>query len=71
MYIVEKILVFLLVYSILIVLKEAAKFFLVMRSALNGDPGEHKYMLSTGNAIKLACAISYIVTIIFTGFKLF
>lgn len=71
MYIAEKILVFILVYSILIVLKEAAKLFLIMRSAYNEEPGEHKYQLSPKNAVKLGCAIAYIVTIIFTGLKLF
>lgn len=71
MLIVEKILVFLLIYSILIVLKEAGIFFLVMRAAFRNEPGEHKYTLSGWRAVKLACAISYIFTIIFTGFSLF
>lgn len=70
MYIVEKILLFILIFAILIVLKEGINFFLVMREALKGE-NERQLNLSTKRLVILGCAISYIFTIIFTGFKLF
>lgn len=69
MLIATKILLFILVFAILIVLKEGINFFLVMRDVLKGE--DRKLEMSNKRLIVLGCAISYIFTIIFTGFKLF
>lgn len=65
MVIVEKILVFILIFSILIVIRESINFFLILRSVLNGD-SERQLKLSTPRLILLGFAISYIFTMIFT-----
>lgn len=69
MLIIKKILMFILVFAILIVLREAFDFFLLMRDVMKND-ADRKMEISTTRLIILACAISYIVTIIFTGFNL-
>jgi len=46
MYIVTKVLLFILIFAILIVLKEGINFFLVMREALKGE-GNRQLNLST------------------------
>lgn len=69
MFIAEKILIFFLIFSILIVLKEAGLFFIGFRNALRGEESHIKY--TTARLITLGCAISYIFTIILTGLKLF
>lgn len=71
MLIAQKIMVFVLFLSILFVLKEAVLFFLVLRAAFKGEPGEHKYPLSTSRGITLILSLAYILTIITTGFNLF
>lgn len=71
MLIAQKIMVFVLFLSILSVLKEAAIFFLVLRAAFKGEPGEHKYTLSKSRGLILILSLAYILTIITTGFKLF
>lgn len=71
MYWITKILVFILVFACLIVIKEGANFFLVLRDAFKNEGSERKLNMTTKRLIILACAISYIFTIIFTGFKLF
>lgn len=66
MFIAQKILMFILVFAILVCIRELANFVLTFiddrRSSLD---------ITKGRLILLACSISYIVTIIFTGFKLF
>ena len=64
MYLITKLMVFVLVFSVLIVLREAFDFFMKFIT----DGGE-KYRPGKGRLILLGCAISYIFTIIFTGFK--
>jgi len=71
MLIAQKIMVFVLFLSILSVLKEAGIFFLVLRSAFKGEPGEHKYSLSKSRGLILILSLAYILTIITTGFNLF
>ena len=65
MFIATKIMVFILIFAILVVLREIGAFIVELGSE-NGryDPGKKRI-------IYLALAISYIFTIIFTGFKLF
>lgn len=65
MYIVTKLLVFLLVFAILIVIREVLNFLLVMLS----EDKSIKFNLTKKRLIILGVAISYIFTIIFTGFK--
>ncbi len=64
MYILKKLMVFVLVFSVLIVIKEILSFIMAFKN-------DKKLSNSIYKQIILACAISYIVTIIFTGFKLF
>lgn len=64
MYILKKLMVFILVFSILIVLKEIFSFIIAYRNNKTLDKSVSKQII-------LATAISYIFTIIFTGFKLF
>jgi len=64
MFLVTKLMVFALVFAILIVLRELFSFGLAFFS----NSGE-KYQPGKGRLILLACAISYIFTIIFTGFR--
>lgn len=63
MLILTKLVVFLLFLSILIIIKEFGLF-------LAAWFGEVKFAISTKRLWLLACAISYICTIIFTGTKL-
>lgn len=64
MFLVKKLMVFLLVFAILIVLRETFNFGLAFFSN-----GNEKYQPGKGRLVLLACAISYIFTIIFTGFR--
>lgn len=64
MLLIKKLMVFVLVFAILIVLREAFDFGLKFIS----NSGE-KYQPSKGRMVLLASAISYIFTIIFTGFR--
>ena len=61
--IVEKIMVFVFVFSALVVLRELGDFIVSFVS-------NTKYQPSKGRLIGLGCAISYIFTIIFTGFEI-
>ena len=65
MFIATKIMVFILMFAILVVLREISAFVMELMSE-NGkyDPGKKRLLY-------LALAVSYIFTIIFTGFKLF
>lgn len=56
--------VFVLVFSALIVIREVLDFLLKFFSNT-----EEKYKPGKGRLILLGCAISYIFTIIFTGFR--
>lgn len=67
MYITKKILVFLLIFAILVVVREIVNFVLVMLS----EDRAIKFDLTKRRLIILGVSISYIFTIIFTGFKLF
>ena len=64
MLLIKKLMVFALVFSALIVVRELASFLMAFFSngALNYQPGK-------GRLIVLGLAISYIFTIIFTGFS--
>lgn len=64
MYIATKIMVFLLVFAILVVLREV--FSLI--GEMQKEDGH--YSPGKGRLVLLGVAISYIFTIIFTGFKL-
>lgn len=64
MYIATKIMVFVLIFCILIVFREIGKFVIEFLKE-NGH-----YQPGTRRLIILGVAISYILTIIFTGFKL-
>ena len=64
MFIATKIMVFLLVFAILIVLREILSLYIEIQK-----PDGH-YAPSNRRLILLGVAISYIFTIIFTGFKL-
>ena len=63
MLILEKILFFFLIMSILVVLREGFAFVVAWIK-------ETKMEITTKRMVILASAISYIFTIIFTGFKL-
>ena len=71
MLIIEKIVVFVLIFAILIVLREGTLFGLKIRSLFNDDSNVKDIKLPTRRLIILGCAIAYIFTIIFTGFRLF
>lgn len=64
MFIVKKIMVFVLIFAILFVIREVFDF-IVQLSKENG-----KYTPTTARLVSLGLAISYILTIIFTGFRL-
>lgn len=64
MFIAKKIMVFVLVFAILVVLREVLDFIF----ELTKDNG--KYVPTKTRLISAALALSYIFTIIFTGFKL-
>ena len=64
MYIATKIMVFFLIYAILIVLRE------VFGLVIEIQKPEGHYSPSKTRLILLGVAISYIFTIIFTGFRL-
>lgn len=66
MYIAQKVLVFLLVFAVLICLRELGDFVFTLL-----DERREGLSITKKRLILLACAISYIFTIIFTGFKLF
>lgn len=65
----EKLMVFLFVFSILIILKELLVFVLLASSTNSKE--EKKITYTTKRLVCLGIAISYVFTIIFTGFKLF
>lgn len=62
MFLIKKILVFLLMFAILIAVKEG---FLFTTSFIKNE----KFEISRGRMITLGVALSYILTIIFTGFR--
>ena len=64
MFLIKKLMVFVLVFAILIVIREIFDFVLKYMSN-----GAEKYQPSRGRLVLLASAISYIFTIIFTGFR--
>lgn len=64
MFIVQKIMLFILVFCILYVLKKLADFFIAFLANRKFETDGGKVMLYLG------LALSYIITIIFTGFKL-
>lgn len=64
MFIATKIMVFLLVFAVLIVLRE------ILSLVFEIQKPEGHYAPSKGRLILLGVAISYIFTIIFTGFRL-
>jgi F0F1-type ATP synthase membrane subunit a len=64
MFIAKKIMVFLLVFAILFVAKEILNFVAELMKE-NG-----RYSPTTARLITLGAALSYIFTIIFTGFRL-
>jgi hypothetical protein len=61
--IATKIMVFFLIFAILIVLREIFDFVIKVITSGKYEPGKKRLILA-------AVAISYIFTIIFTGFKL-
>lgn len=61
MLLITKILMFVLIFSVLIVLKETVRFLYAFAT-------ETSMKLTTKREIVLACAISYIITIIACGF---
>ena len=65
MFLLTKLLVFILVFSVLIVIREGFNFIISLVSN-----GRVSYNPGTTRLIVLGCAISYIFTIIFTGFRL-
>ena len=66
MLIVQKIMVFLFVFSILICIREIGNYLLTVF-----DKRRNAVEITKTRLILFACAISYIFTIIFTGFRLF
>lgn len=66
MYLITKLMVFVLIFAILIVIREAFNFGL----ALFSNDAQSKYKPGTGRLILLGIALSYIFTIIFTGFRI-
>lgn len=71
MLIAKKIMVFVLFLSILFTIKEFLLLVSVFRGAWRNEPGEHKYSISGRRGLFLILSLAYILTIIFTGFKLF
>ena len=66
MFIAQKIMVFLLVFCILICIREIANYLLTVF-----DKRRERLEITKTRLILFACALSYIFTIIFTGFRLF
>lgn len=64
MLLIKKLMVFALVFSVLIVARELGSFLIAFFSN-----GAQKYQPGKGRLITLGIAISYIFTIIFTGFS--
>lgn len=65
---VTKILLFILLFAIIFVIKEAARFTFALFS--KNETYRTNYKFEKKDFIHLACALAYIFTIIFTGFGL-
>ena len=65
MFIAKKIMVFILMFAILVVLREVGSIVIEMNSK------DGKYEPSKARVLYFALALSYILTIMFTGFRLF
>lgn len=64
MIVLQKLLLFIFIFAILYILKKSADFFIAFRADRKFEDGGGKVWLFIG------LALSYIITIIFTGFKL-
>ena len=65
MFLIKKLMVFALVFAVLIVIRELFNFLIAFSSN-----GNREYVPGTVRLVLLGIAISYIFTIIFTGFRI-